>query len=105
MIWSPKHPASVENFFFDYSTQLGDGDSLLASPLDVVAVRLPERTTAPAELVLGLPALWDDDPTHVTTLISGGRDETTYELTSTAETANGETLVIVAVLIVRAKPR
>ena len=91
MPWTPKDPASIEIFFFDFTAALAEGDSV-ASLTSIVADQGDGLLTLTAPNFTGNVA-------RVTA--SGGTLATSYRLVAKVLTAQAETLVLHGSLAIR----
>jgi len=95
-----KRPAEAVTVTFRFRRDLGEGVTLAPSAAVVVSVR-KGADAAPQAMLAGVPAV---SGTNVLARVMGGAPDTEYLLTCTADTSNGDRLVLEAVLPV-APPR
>lgn len=93
-----KRPAEAVTVTFRFARELGEGVTLAPGAALDIAVRKGEDA-APQAMLAGLPAVAD---TRVLARIMGGVAGNEYLLSCTADTSNGDRLVLEAVLPVAA---
>lgn len=92
MIWSPKDPASVEHFAFDFSLLLETGDTLAS----IVAITIDS-----GDSLLTVGGVTLSGLALVVCTLSGGTLDTTYVLRAEALTTGGERLELSGNLLIR----